>query len=222
MDEPGVVERERVAPLQRELVPLYALAAAVVCAAGSWYLLKELAPLLRPLTLAVFLAYTALPVHRRLSRRLPATLAGLFLALLAAVAVLGVAVLIYGNLVDLKAELPRLIDRGRGLVEGVRTWGRDHLPAWVFEPASTPTGPRRIRRRGSRLSPRPGQRRGGLPGRGPGRRVLPDLPADRSPVFPETGPGRVRPGTGRPRARGRRVDQPSHGLVPARRCSPAW
>lgn len=136
MDEPGVVERERVAPLQRELVPLYALATAVVCAAGSWYLLKELAPLLRPLTLAVFLAYTALPVHRRLSRRLPATLAGLFLALLAAVAVLGVAVLIYGNLVDLKAEMPRLIDRGRGLVDGLRTWGHDHLPAWVFEQAA--------------------------------------------------------------------------------------
>ena len=48
------------------------------------------------------------------------------------------AVLLYGNLVDLRAELPRLIDRARGLVEGVRAWGRDHLPAWVFEPASDP------------------------------------------------------------------------------------
>jgi AI-2 transport protein TqsA len=50
--------------------------------------------------------------------------------------VVGMAVLLYGNLVALRAELPRLIDRARALVEGVRAWGRDHLPAWVFEPAA--------------------------------------------------------------------------------------
>jgi AI-2 transport protein TqsA len=138
MDQPGEVTDGRSARLRRELIPLYALAAVVVCAAGGWYLLKELAPLLRPLILAVFLAYTILPVHRRLSQWVPSRLAGPLLALLAAVAVLGVAVLVYGNLVALRGELPRLIDRARGLVEGVRAWGRDHLPAWVFELASHP------------------------------------------------------------------------------------
>src|SRR4051812_5930287 len=136
MDQSVVVEDGRSNRLRRELIPLYALAAAVVSAAGCWYLLKELAPLLRPLILAVFLAYTILPVHRRLSQRVPSRLAGPLLTLLATVAVLGMAVVIYGNLVDLRAELPRLIDRARGLLEGVRAWGRDHLPAWVFEPAS--------------------------------------------------------------------------------------
>src|SRR5215468_3344514 len=99
VEDPGVVASGRAARLRRELVPLYALAAAVVCAAGGWYLLKELAPLLRPLVLAVFLAYMILPVHRRLSRWVPPGLAGPLLALLAAVAVLGMAVLVYGNLV---------------------------------------------------------------------------------------------------------------------------
>src|SRR6516162_6901229 len=108
MDQPAVTGNGRLARLRRELIPLYALAATVVCAAGGWYLLKELAPLLRPLVLAVFLAYTILPVHRRLSRHLPAKLAGLFLALLAAAAVVGMALLVYKNLVDLKAEMPRL------------------------------------------------------------------------------------------------------------------
>jgi AI-2 transport protein TqsA len=136
MDQPRLVAESRLARIRRELIPLFAVAAAVVCAAGGWYLLKELAPLLRPLILAVFLAYTIVPVHRRLSRRVPTTLAGLLLALLAAVAVLGMAALVYVNLIALRAELPRLIDRVSGLVEGVRGWGRGHLPGWAFELAS--------------------------------------------------------------------------------------
>jgi AI-2 transport protein TqsA len=99
-------------------------------------LLKELAPLLRPLILAVFLAYMIVPVHRRLSRRVSTRLAGPLLALLAAVAILGLAALVYGNLIGLKAELPRLIDRAWGFVEVVSGWGRRYLPVWAFELAS--------------------------------------------------------------------------------------
>ena len=120
--------------MRPDLVPLFALAAAVLCAAGGWYLLKELAPLLRPLILAVFLAYTILPAHRALSRRVPAKLAGPLLALLAAAVILGLAVIIYGNLVDLKSEMPLLIERAEGLIEQLGTWGRGHLPAWLLDP----------------------------------------------------------------------------------------
>src|SRR3954447_25890328 len=49
---------------------LYALAAGLVVAATAWFLLKELAPLLRPLILAVFLAYLVVPVQRGLRRRI--------------------------------------------------------------------------------------------------------------------------------------------------------
>ena len=136
-----------------QLIPLYALAAVVVCAAGGWYLLKELAPLLRPLILAVFLAYTILPVHRRLSQWVPSRLAGPLLALLAAVAVLGVAVLVYGNLVALRGELPRLIDRARGLVEGVRAGVATTCPPGSSSWPRIRAGPRRTPRRGSRPLP---------------------------------------------------------------------
>jgi AI-2 transport protein TqsA len=132
--EPGVVNADRTARLRPDLVPLYALAAAVLSAAGGWYLLKELAPLFRPLVLAVFLAYTILPAHAALRRWVPAKLSGPLLALLVAASVLGLAVVIYGNLVDLKSELPLLIERAGGLFERLRTWGRGHLPAWLLDP----------------------------------------------------------------------------------------
>lgn len=138
MDVPDALPDPPAVRWRRELVPLYALAAAVLCAAGGWYLLKELAPLLRPLTLAVFLAYTIVPLHAALSRRVSARLAGPLLALLAAAAVVGLAVLVYGNLVDLKESLPRLIERGRALTADIRGWGHDHLPAWLVEPAPGP------------------------------------------------------------------------------------
>jgi AI-2 transport protein TqsA len=132
--EPEVVMTGRLARLRRDLIPLYALTAAVLCAAGGWYLLKELAPLLRPLTLAVFLVYTIIPAHRALRRKVDARFAGPLLALLVAAAVLSLALIVYGNLVDLKEELPRLIERGRGLIERLRIWGRGHLPAWILNP----------------------------------------------------------------------------------------
>ena len=150
-DQAGWFADGRLARMKHDLGPLYALAAAVVCAAASWYLLKELAPLLRPLTLAVFLAYTILPVHRSLRRRVPAMVAGPLLALLVAAVVLGLAVLLYGNLVDLKAELPRLIERAQELIEQTPHLGPRPLARLGARsrPRTRPE-PRRRRPRGSR------------------------------------------------------------------------
>ena len=47
-----------------------ALAAGLVIAATSWFLLKELGPLLRPLVLAIFLAYLVVPIHQWLRRHI--------------------------------------------------------------------------------------------------------------------------------------------------------
>jgi predicted PurR-regulated permease PerM len=131
--EPELIGSGPQARSRGDLVPLYAMAAAVLCAAGGWYLLKELAPLLRPLILAILLVYTILPAHGALRQRVSANLAAPLLGLLVIALVLGLALTIYSNLVDLQAELPRLIERARGLVEGLRTWCRGHLPALVLD-----------------------------------------------------------------------------------------
>ena len=187
----------RTARLRSDLVPLYTLAAAVLCAAGGWYLLKELAPLLRPLILAVFLAYTILPAHRALRRRVPAKLSGPLLALLVAVVVLGLAVIIYGNLVDLKSELPLLIERGRRADRTTPHLGPGPLAG--LAPRSHPgngssRGGDDRAAQGARLQP--GKRRGQFLRRGARRRVLPCLPDARSPSFSRAGPGWVPSGTG--------------------------
>src|SRR4051812_17770686 len=41
--------------------------------------------------------------------------------------------LVYGSIVDLNADLPPLIDRARGIVTGVRAYGRAHLPPGLVD-----------------------------------------------------------------------------------------
>jgi AI-2 transport protein TqsA len=117
-----------------ELTPLVGAAAGLFLVVGGWYLLKELAPLLRPLVLAVFLAYTIVPAVHGLRRRMPARFASAGLVLVVALAVVGSALLVYKNLVELRAELPRLIDRARFLMDEGRTLAHRHVPAWAFDP----------------------------------------------------------------------------------------
>src|SRR5436309_3065483 len=56
----------------KDQVGLATLAACLIVATTTWYLLKEFAPLLRPLLLAIFLCYVILPSHRQLTQRFPA------------------------------------------------------------------------------------------------------------------------------------------------------
>jgi AI-2 transport protein TqsA len=128
-DQPASISR--LAGLPRDLNALLAVAAALFIMVASWYQLKELAPLLRPLVLAVFLAYRILPAHQALRKRVDARFAGPLLALLMAMVLIGLALLIYSNLVDLNAELPQLVERGQRLIERLQAWGRGHLPTWA-------------------------------------------------------------------------------------------
>src|SRR6185312_2763720 len=76
-------------------VPLYAVAAVLVVASITWFLLKELAPVLRPLLLAIILAYVLLPYHSWLRKRVTAPVSIVLLASFTAAALFGLALAVY-------------------------------------------------------------------------------------------------------------------------------
>lgn len=118
--------------------PLFIWAASLVCAAAAWYLLKELGPLLRPPVLAILLAYAFLPVYRALRRRVSTPIAVALIAGLAVGGLLGVALMVYRNLVDLNAELPALVAKAQAAYESASEAVRGSLPSWL---AAKPADP---------------------------------------------------------------------------------
>ena len=129
-------------PASREVPPragppsLYALTAAVVAAAASWFLLKEFGALLRPLVLAIFLAYLVVPVHQRLRKRVSSTVSATVIILATLVVIGALAMMLYSGVVELNADLPRLIDRVRGLAVGLRESVRARLPEGLADATS--------------------------------------------------------------------------------------
>jgi predicted PurR-regulated permease PerM len=114
---------------------------AVALAAVVFFLLRELAPILRPLFLAIFLACGITPLYTRWRRRLP-----LSLAVVATVgSLMGVlylfGLLVYANVVDLNNELPGLLTRGRTLLDRADRYAHDVLPAGAWERLVRPEAP---------------------------------------------------------------------------------
>ncbi len=116
----------------RDWGPLYATAASLVIASTTWYLLKELGGLLRPLVLAILLSYAILPIYGWLRRRLSPTITIALLATATAAALYGLALLVFSNVVSLNADLPRLIARGQKIAEHLRGLISDWLPSWLI------------------------------------------------------------------------------------------
>ncbi len=116
-----------------DLHSLYALAACLVIAATSWFLLKELGPLLRPIILAVFLTYLIVPIDQWLRRRVPALNSAAVIVGATLVLLWGLAMMVYGNIVELNADMPRLLDRARRIAEQVWAYAHAHLPRGLME-----------------------------------------------------------------------------------------
>ncbi len=103
----------------------------VVVVAGTWFMLKELAVLLRPLLLAVMLCYAVLPMHSRIRRDRSEfrTLVIMVGGTLVVTIVMGF--LVYGSLASMTEELPRLLKRAQVMAGGSYNWSKTNLPPWL-------------------------------------------------------------------------------------------
>jgi AI-2 transport protein TqsA len=101
---------------------VYFLAACLVALAAAWFLLNELAPLLRPLFLAILLAYVILPIHQRLRQHLPAPVATAVIAIGSGALLLGLAELLSISGRQLINDLPDLAKRGSEILHDLRSY----------------------------------------------------------------------------------------------------
>ena len=76
MTAPQPPSEEPAQPRWRDSTRVRTVALLVIAAAAGWYLMLQLAPILRPLLIAAFLAYVLMPYHSRLRHRVgtPASL----------------------------------------------------------------------------------------------------------------------------------------------------
>src|SRR5262245_53917764 len=119
----------------RDRLGLITVALFLAIAGISWYLLKELAPILRPLLLAFFLCYVILPSHYRLSRYIPTAAADVVLAIGSAGLLALLAWLLVGSAAQLNEEMPQLVKRGEILASSTEEYLFAHLPPWLAEQA---------------------------------------------------------------------------------------
>src|SRR4051812_22352642 len=105
------------------------VAVGLVIAATGWFMLQQLAPLLRPLLLAVFLCYVIVPQFLRPRRRFPGWAALLLSASRAILIVYLLGLILQGNITLRRAKLPRLIERAGKIFAEVRTLRVEHFPS---------------------------------------------------------------------------------------------
>lgn len=94
----------------------------VVLIAGSWWLLNELAAVLRPLLVAVFLGYVLMPYYSRLCRWVPAPLAITLIGGVATGILVGMVLIVYSSLLGIVDELPQIKMNVMRLFLRVSTW----------------------------------------------------------------------------------------------------
>ena len=91
-------------------------ALVLIAAAAGWYLMIQLAPVLRPLLTAAFLAYVLMPYHSRLRHRVGTPASLVILAGSTAGTLVGLAFITYVSILELRDEVPTLQQRAGELL----------------------------------------------------------------------------------------------------------
>src|SRR4051794_31283222 len=95
------------------------VAVALLIGATGWFLLQQLAPLLRPLLMAVFLCYVIVPTYQRVRRRFPGPAAYLVIAGGSIGAIYLLGWVLQGDIVELDKRMPTLQKRAEAIVAQV-------------------------------------------------------------------------------------------------------
>ena len=93
---------------------LQAVASALLIAVTGWFLLQQLASILRPLLIAIFLAYVLMPYHSRWRKKVGPASSLLLLGGAAAAAVVVVGVVVYASALGCRTSC-RGCRRGRSI-----------------------------------------------------------------------------------------------------------
>lgn len=120
-------------PKPNRLPPLLAAAAVVVIAGVSWWLLKELSSVLRPLLVAVILAYILMPYHSRLRKRVTAPVSLALLAAVTAGIIIALALAVQMSVNEMNAEWPRFQKKIDSATETVQRFIRETAPELLNE-----------------------------------------------------------------------------------------
>lgn len=118
----------------RDGTSLQLAAQAVVVVAGGWWMLGELASVLRPLLIAVFLCYVLMPSYTRLRRRgVPTPITIAVLAGTAILAIMLVSLFAYANVIALAEDGPALQAQALTMFHELKGSFGDNLPAWMTD-----------------------------------------------------------------------------------------
>jgi AI-2 transport protein TqsA len=123
-----------VIPAKSERAQLLTLALSLVCVAASWWLLKELVAVLRPLLVAIFLGYIFLPLYQRLTPRFPRGVTIAFLISVALLVLFVLSLLGYASALEFNKELPAMTDQARQMSRQAATYAEQNLP-WLADTA---------------------------------------------------------------------------------------
>ena len=100
----------------------------VVIVAASFFLLRELGPIIKPLLLAVLVAYVVLPVHLAVRKWVPGRLSLAASAILSLILILLLTIGIQATVRILVAELPDLNKEALVLRKSFEGWAQEHYP----------------------------------------------------------------------------------------------
>lgn len=98
-------------PVRRDPATVQTIAYVLLSVATAWFLLHELAVVLRPLLIAVILAYVLMPYHSRLRKSVSGPVSIILLAGLTAGVLIGLALAVYSSVLRLNEEIPGLQKR---------------------------------------------------------------------------------------------------------------